>query len=137
VDRFLDLPLRSVYIPVFREEGMNDLLEVFDFANPNFTVGQRNVSTLPTQALFLMNSPFVMEQARIAAKALLASGKFSEKEYLHRAYLKTLGRSPSAQETKLTLEFLKDSRKNESEPTESWSFVFHTLFACVDFRYLN
>ena len=117
---------------------MNDLLEVFDFANPNFTVGQRNVSTLPTQALFLMNSPFVMEQARDAAKELLASGTISESEYLRRAYLKTLGRLPTTQETKLTLEFLKNSRKNKNaEPLESWSFIFHTLFACVDFRYLN
>ena len=31
----------SVYIPIFREEGRNPLLDAFDFANPSFTVGRR------------------------------------------------------------------------------------------------
>src|SRR5262249_49678892 len=53
---------RSVYTPILRNKLL-ELFEVFDFADPNVSTGRRNVSTVPTQALYLMNSPFVMEQA--------------------------------------------------------------------------
>ena len=65
---------RSVYVPAFRN-SMLDLFEVFDFANPNMVIGHRNTSTLPTQALFLMNSPMVMNQSVSAAKKFLAPGR--------------------------------------------------------------
>ena len=48
------------------------MLEVFDFPNPNIVAGRRNTSTLPAQALYLMNSPFAMDQAKHAAQRLLA-----------------------------------------------------------------
>ena len=41
---------RSVYVPVFRNTGY-EMFDLFDFANPNFTVGKRGNSTIPTQAL--------------------------------------------------------------------------------------
>jgi len=61
---------RSVYVPAFRNT-MHPLLAVFDLADPNLVSGKRNVSTLPTQALYLLNSPFVMAQSRHAADRLL------------------------------------------------------------------
>ena len=45
---------------------------MFDFADPNVCMGRRNVSTVATQALYLMNSPFVVDNAKAAAKKLLA-----------------------------------------------------------------
>ena len=45
---------------------------MFDFADPSMVVGRRDVSTVAPQALFLMNHPFVLEQARQAARRLLA-----------------------------------------------------------------
>ena len=63
-------PCRSVYVPVFRN-SLPEMFEVFDFADPSMVTGRRNVSTVAPQALFLMNHPFVMEQARLAAARLL------------------------------------------------------------------
>ena len=54
---------RSVYLPLVRN-GMPEVLAVFDVADPSLVVGQREVTTVATQALFLMNSPFVLEQVR-------------------------------------------------------------------------
>ena len=60
---------RSVYDPVFRN-ALPDLFEVFDFADPSMVVGRRNASTVAPQALFLMNHPFVLEQARACGPSL-------------------------------------------------------------------
>ncbi len=59
---------RSVYTPAFR----NNRLELFSrpstSADTNSVTGQRNVSTVAPQALYLLNHPFVIEQARLAAE---------------------------------------------------------------------
>ena len=44
------------------------MLQVFDMADPNLIVGKRDVTTVPTQALFLMNNPFVLKQSEQMAK---------------------------------------------------------------------
>ena len=54
---------RSVYVPSFRNT-MLDMFEVFDVANPNIVSGKRINSLRPAQSLFMLNSPFVMDQAR-------------------------------------------------------------------------
>ena len=44
-------------------------LQVFDVADPNLIVGKRDVTTVPTQALYLMNNPFVLRQAQADGQA--------------------------------------------------------------------
>jgi Protein of unknown function (DUF1549)/Protein of unknown function (DUF1553)/Planctomycete cytochrome C len=61
---------RSVYTPAFRAKRL-ELFEAFDFANINQTIGERNTSTVAPQALYLLNSPFVIEQAQAAAQRAL------------------------------------------------------------------
>ena len=48
---------RSVYLPVIRSHGY-DLLALLGFPNATTTVGQRSQTTVPTQALMMMNNPF-------------------------------------------------------------------------------
>jgi len=57
---------RSVYLPLLRSppDGPLEILNVFDFPHPSEITGQRPERTVATQALFLMNAPFVEEQAR-------------------------------------------------------------------------
>ena len=59
---------RSVYLCYLRNSPPPELA-AFDL--PDFTVvtGQRDVTTLPTQALYLLNSPFVVEQSRAFRRA--------------------------------------------------------------------
>ncbi|HLY10397.1 MAG TPA: DUF1549 domain-containing protein, partial [Planctomycetota bacterium] len=52
---------RSVYLPIYRGTTPPDLLEAFDFAPPGMVTGRRASTSVPTQALFLMNSAFVMD----------------------------------------------------------------------------
>jgi hypothetical protein len=127
---------RSVYVPVFRN-ALHELFEVFDFANPNLVSGQRDTSTLPTQALYLMNSPFVMDQATAAAKLLLAHpGDLDSR--IHLAYERSLGRPPSAVEFELAQAYLNLPMDVAMEvKTEQWARFQQTLFSCLDFRYVK
>lgn len=62
---------RSVYLMIQRNRR-HPFLAMFDAADPNLSVAQRMPTTTPTQALFLMNSPFVREQSEGFARRLLA-----------------------------------------------------------------
>ncbi|MCE9564236.1 MAG: PSD1 and planctomycete cytochrome C domain-containing protein [Planctomycetes bacterium] len=63
---------RSIYLMVQRNRR-HPFLALFDAADPNLSVGERLPTTTPTQALYLMNSPFVHTQAEAFAKRLLAT----------------------------------------------------------------
>ena len=120
---------RSIYVPRFRN-SMLDLFEVFDAANPNLVVGKRPSTNLPTQALFLMNSPFIREQSVLTAKRLLADGAT-----LDQAYELILCRPPTDAERTATGAFLAGFTPAEEQ--EAWTQVCQTLFSCLDFRYLD
>jgi hypothetical protein len=147
---------RSVFVPAFRN-ALPDLFEAFDFADPSLVVGRRNVSTVAPQALFLMNSPFVREQSRAAATALVAGTFFTNKDepaptlaanvdqsplppederWIGRAFEATLGRGPTGAERQLVRKYLEPAAGGSTEEREqAWTDVFQALFSSVDFRY--
>ena len=123
---------RSVYTPAFRNKRL-ELFEVFDFGDINQPTGLRATSTVAPQALYLLNHPFVAEQAKSAAeRTLTLPGTDAERVTL--AFRKTLGRAPSAAELEKCLHFLSAS---PGEPLDAWAELQQTLFACLDFRYLQ
>ena len=127
---------RSVYTPVFRNRLL-ELFEAFDFADPNLVLGRRNVSTVATQALYLMNSPFAMEQSKVAAERTLAGESSDDAGRLDRAYRTALGRLPTGRERELALEYLREAGGDAIARQEAWERLYQVLFACVDFRYVN
>jgi len=125
----------SVYLPAFRNAAP-ELFEAFDCADPSVSAGRRNVSTVATQALFMLNSAFVTDQSRHAASQLLADKNCNDDvARVNRAYRLTLSREPTESERKLIMAFLKDSPGAGAQA--SWEMVFHGLFASIDFRYVN
>jgi len=128
--------VRSVYIPIFREEGRNALLDAFDFANPSFTVGRRIPGVRPTQSLYLMNNEWIMDQAEIAAQRLLTDLQDTPiQEKIRHLYLRTLSRAPSESEMRIALDYL-NLAAHQSQ-SSAWAGLVHSLFSCVDFRYLH
>lgn len=121
---------RSVYTPAFRNKRL-ELFEAFDFGDINSGTGQRNVSTVAPQALFLLNHPFVVEQARAAAERTLAQAG-SDEERITTVFRRTLGRAPSATELAKCRRFL-----GAPASLEQWAELQQTLFACLDFRYID
>ncbi len=134
-----DTVRRSVYVPAFRN-SMLDLFEVFDFANPNLVTGDRNTSTLPTQALFLMNNPMIIEQSRKMAARLLSVSGIDDHQRVQLAYRQAIGRPATPGEMHAALAYLEslESSLQDSNPVvTAWSSFCHALFASLDFRYVD
>ncbi len=88
---------RSVYLPLLRGETPRQLA-AFDPVVQTLVTGQRDSTTVPTQSLFLLNSPFVNRQALILAARLLTPEYSSDDARIREAYLKVLGRTPRPEE---------------------------------------
>lgn len=127
--------MRSVYVPVFRN-ALPEIFELFDFADPSMVTGQRNVSTVAPQALFFLNHPFVMEQARLLAGKILAAHQ-SDENRLRELYLASLGRLPTGNEVAIAQEHLSRAGANQFGPEQAWSELCQAVFASMDFRYAN
>ena len=123
---------RSVYLPVIRN-GLPGIFDVFDFADPDATTGKRNSTTVPTQALYLMNSSFVMEQARLTAGLLLAAAKTDE-ERVVLLYRRAIGRTPTAEERDTAMRYLRESSESEMD---AWSAVCQAMFGCTEFQFVE
>ena len=115
-----DSTRRTVYDFVDRA-NIADVLINFDFATPDMVTGIRHQTTVPQQALFLMNSPIVIE----LAKRLVAMPDFVENvedmDRLKFLYMRIYQRPPSPEETALGLEFVNQTplREEMSPPTAS------------------
>jgi hypothetical protein len=89
----LENPRRSVYLRVRRSE-LIPFLTLFDAPEPVQSVGERGLTTVPTQALTLLNSPFVRDTAnRLAAEVF--SPETKPEVALTKAFQKALSRRPT------------------------------------------
>ena len=104
-----DSTRRTIYGYVDRA-NIDDVLVNFDFATPDMVTGVRHQTTVPQQALFLMNSPQVIE----LAKRLVAMPAFLEctndEERLQFLYERIYQRLPAAEETALGMEFVSQTQ---------------------------
>lgn len=133
---------RTIYGFIDRQ-NLPGMFRTFDFANPDTTNPQRYLTTVPQQALFLLNSPFVLEQARaLLRRAEMAEAKdaHAKIELLHRA---VYARSPDADEVRLAAEFL---RRTEAfapppgalgTPLSPWERYAQVLLLANEFVFLD
>ena len=126
-----DTTRRSVYIPVFRNT-LPEIFQTFDFADPNIQTGKRTASAVAPQALLMMNSPFVIEQAKKTYKTFKNQENVVD---IDKLYLKILGRKPYLNEKQYITSFVGNSTGSTRELR--WEQVILTLFQSIDFRYLN
>lgn len=88
---------RSIY--VYRKRGLPfPLFEVFDLPDQNISCGRRNVSTVPTQALTLLNNAFILRQARLFADRVREAAPDDMARQAELAFEIALGRIPTADE---------------------------------------
>ena len=103
--KIYDTNRRSVYLPVIRS-ALYELYQVFDFAEPSVLNGKRDTTTLATQALFMLNSQLVAEQAGDMALRLLAA-EGDDAARVRRVFQTTLQREPTSSEVARALEFVQ------------------------------
>jgi hypothetical protein len=100
---------RSVYLPLLRGVTPKSL-EAFDPVTQTLVTGQRDATTVPTQALFLLNAAFVRRQSLSLAEKLLSEQDQDDVNKIRQAYRLTLGRTPNQQEVLRSRRFLADYR---------------------------
>lgn len=100
-------PHRSIYLPLLR--GITPAsLEVFDFAQQGLVTGNRETTTVATQALYLLNDPFVRRKAVSLAERVLAPADLDDAARIDLAYRLTLGRAPTPSEVSRVTSYLAD-----------------------------
>jgi uncharacterized protein DUF1549/uncharacterized protein DUF1553/cytochrome c len=119
---------RSVYLPIARDV-LPDALAVFDFAEPSLVTGSREVTNVPSQALFVLNSSFVADQSRKLAESLInaypagpnggVTANYDQR--LTWAYWLVFSRPPSTTEKRAALNFLTRYPAQWSKETKSAS----------------
>ncbi|MFM1945680.1 MAG: hypothetical protein RI897_4662, partial [Verrucomicrobiota bacterium] len=100
-------PRRTIYGFIDRQ-NLPGIFRTFDFASPDTSRPQRFQTTVPQQALFLMNSPFAIQQARTLAQRTLNSTPTTP-DRITTLYQLAYQRNPSDQEQNLAQQFLVNS----------------------------
>jgi hypothetical protein len=115
-------PRRSLYIMTVRSDrtGFGPL---FDVADSTASVDRRVVSTVAPQALFLLNNPFALQQAKALAQRLTALPG-DDPARIREAYLLLYARPASETEVKIGLKFLAQAHANNL--TQSGHSTAHT-----------
>ncbi|MFZ4079686.1 MAG: PSD1 and planctomycete cytochrome C domain-containing protein [Pirellula sp.] len=100
---------RSLYLPWVR--GLvTESLHTFDSVEQGMVTGSREITTVPTQALFMLNDPLVHDSSLRIAK-LIRNTKKSSDAVVSKVYHQVLQRSPNPEELRLAEDFLKDYSK--------------------------
>ena len=100
---------RSVYLPL-RRANLPALLNLFDFGDATTVNGKRQLTNVPTQALFWLNSEFVTERSQNLAKALISRPGTPEPVTVRNAYLKILNRPATTAEITDAQKYLQAHR---------------------------
>lgn len=129
---------RSIYTEV-RRNFLSPFMLAFDTPTPFSTMGRRNVSNVPAQALILMNDPFVMQQATEWSDRALAE-RTTARDRIVWMYETAFARQPTESELKHTLAFV--GQVTSDQPTQEssrsvWADLAHALINSKEFLFLR
>ncbi len=129
---------RSIYTAV-RRNFLSPFMTTFDSPTPFSTMGRRNVSNVPAQALILMNDPLVVELSE--KWAALAIEKHSGAEQrIAWMYRTAFARMPTSQEQAVAAEYVKNQTGSESKDAgdhKVWADFAHALINTKEFIFLR
>ncbi len=134
---------RSVFLPIIRDM-VPPSLDLFDYAEPSLVTGKRDVTTVPSQALYLMNNPYVSRAADNMARRLFDQAS-SGPERVSLAFRLALGREPTTGEAQKVKQFFEQNQnlpeiktsRSQNRSSSIWSSFCQALLCSAEFRYLN
>jgi hypothetical protein len=126
---------RTVYGLVDRQ-SLPAMFRAFDFASPDQTVERRPRTVVPQQALFAMNSPFVICQAEALARQTMAASRDDPETRIVWLYRTVFARDPNAEEQKLARQFLEVSPDATSQLT-AWEQLAQVLLLSNELMYID
>jgi hypothetical protein len=135
---------RSVYLMQQRLKR-HPFLGLFDSADTNASTPHRDMTTVPTQALFLMNNPFVHEQSDRLASRVLEDPAETAESRIKRSFLLALSRRPGKDELDDSQQFLSRYQKavtqlNPADPKanfQAWSAFARNLITRNEFLFVD
>jgi hypothetical protein len=139
---------RAVYWPVFRKDVpvALDMLGLFDMPVATSPRGTRAVSVVPTQGLFLLNSPMVLNNAEgLSARLQADASLVTDSARVEQLYLRLFARKPDPDERARALRFVQEfaaqlARTGEPAETASrraWMRLCHSLLISTEFLVVN
>ncbi|PQO43469.1 PSD1 and planctomycete cytochrome C domain-containing protein [Blastopirellula marina] len=133
---------RTVYLSI-RRNFLSPTLLAFDVPQPASTVGRRNQSNVPAQALILLNDPMIYAEAKRWG-ATVAGQQTPRTERIDAMFVTALGRPPYAEEATAAAAYfaeraaeLKLSPEDADKNADIWGDLAHALFNVKDFIYLR
>jgi len=114
---------RSIYAFIERQ-NLPGTFRTFDFASPDTHQSQRPNTSVPQQALYMMNSPFVINQAKsLGEKSSASLGDSNRITHLYRA---VIGRAPTSDELRLAAQFIHADQGDVPPPPAPsvWTYGF-------------
>jgi mono/diheme cytochrome c family protein len=138
---------RTVYGFIDRQ-NLQGLYRTFDFASPDATSAQRFSTTVPQQALFMMNSPFIVEQAKALSRRTEFDAAKDDKDRIKVAYRLILERAPLPEEITFGLRYLQQTQQQtalvsyESKPQSgqgltTWERYLQALLMTNEFSFVD
>jgi hypothetical protein len=124
---------RALYQPIYRGGLAPDLFRVFDFPDAGLVTGRRNVTTVAPQALFLLNSPFILEKARLGAGRLLVE-KADDDGRISSLYMRLFGRPPTEPEAARARAFLAGTPGSRDA---AWAALSQSLMISSPFLFVE
>lgn len=126
---------RTVYAKISRHE-LDNLLRLFDFPDANITSSKRSETTVPQQQLFVLNSPFMVEQAKAFSARLHKEEPDGDQARIQRAFMLAYGRPPGEVEVEIGLAYLSGEADPESKLT-LWQSYAQVLLGSNEFMYID
>jgi len=123
-------PKRRTLYGLIDRQYLPNTLRIFDFANPDLHIPNRSETTVPQQALFLLNHPLMLEQVRAIAKDI---ADIDDTELaVSRLFQRTLQRNPDTRELADAVEFIDRTSKKPTEETRATAADWHYGFGKYD-----
>jgi hypothetical protein len=126
---------RTLYGKISRLEP-DRMLVLFDFPDANVSSERRNVTTVPQQQLFALNSDFMVQSARALAARLTAAAAGDE-ERIVLAYRWAFARAPSPRERQAALAFLHDASSGGGNRLTALEQLAQAILACNEFAWID
>lgn len=126
---------RSVYLCYLRS-SLPPELAAFDVPDFTTVTGQRNVSTIPGQALHLFNNPFVIAQAEHFASSIMEEST-DDNTRVRSTFRRALNREPNPNELNQSIDFLESTKGELKSDKKAWSSFCQALLATSEFRYID
>jgi len=126
---------RSIYLPIVRG-AIPSALAIFDFPNPDLVTGERATTTVPVQALFMMNSPFVREMAETIGSQFNKS-ELSVEDIIQQLYQRILIREADANDISVGYKYVTRLMSNGKSQQEAIGLFVQILFSSTEFRFIQ